>query len=50
MPAIGIFTGITKNFIRLIVSGGGPSGDALLLADGSSYLLLADGSSFLLLA
>ncbi len=30
-------------------SGAGPSGDALLLEDGSSFLLLEDGVSFLLL-
>lgn len=29
--------------------GGGPSADAFLLEDGTSFLLLEDGSSFLLL-
>lgn len=38
-----------QQYIYGLAGGGGPSGDALLLADGSSYLLLADGSSFFLI-
>ena len=36
-------------FPKDIGGGGGPSGDGLLLEDGSSFFLLEDGSSFLLL-
>ena len=38
------------SYSNITSTGGGPSGDALLLADGTDFLLLADGTDFLLLA